>query len=304
MKLFNKYMFVALAAVAGLTACSDDDNYVAGEQDSANKAGVYFISGQATSTELAPEEETSLTIELARKNTTGAVTVPLTVEGSADIFTVTDAVFADGDSTTTATVSFPNAEIGTTYTFTVTVPDEYVAIYKTYGGTNAGYQYTASVIRVQWNELGTVQFYDGFWYGVLFDNVKLQQRNDKPSVYRITNPYTDEFVTSMEETPSGYYSEYFSFTVDNDDYISWDNYFPYNTYNSSYGAAMLGWYPSALSSSIAANDENSKVQRDADGNVIYYELQPYWYMSGVGGYGCYPLIIGAPGVDLNQYLSE
>lgn len=305
MKMFKKYIFVALAAVLSLAACTDEDNsYVVGEQDSADKAGVYFPSINPASTELSPEDETTVTYVVARKNKSGQITVPINVDSNDDnVFNVPSSVtFADGDSVADLKVTFPTAAVGTTYSFTVSVPDEYVATYKSYDGVNHGYSFTSSIVRVKWNDLGTVQLYDGFWYGVLLDDVKLQQRDDNKKVYRIENPFTDDLVTSLGETPSGYYSEYFSFTVNNSGYISWSNYFPYNTYNTDYGAAMLGWYPSTLNSSLASNDAQSHIVTDDDGNIIYFNLAPYWYMSGVGGYGCYSIIIGAPGVDLTEYL--
>lgn len=299
MKMFQKYLFVALAAVVGLTACSDEDDYVAGEQDAAGKAGVWFPSTNASTTELAPEEETAITIQLQRKDKSGEVTVPINVDSNGDdVFNVpSTATFADGDSLADVRITFPNAQVGTTYSLTLSVPAEYVSLYKSYEGTNHGYSFTTSVVRVKWNDLGTAQLYDGFWYGALFNDVKFQQRDDNKNVYRIANPYTDDFVSGMEETTSQY-EEYFSFEVLADDGVSWDDYFPYNTYSVNNGGAILGWYPSALSESIADNDGKSKVHRDDSGNILYFELQPYWYILGVGGWGCYPLYISYPGVDL------
>ena len=42
MKFLNKYIFVCLLSILALASCSDDDKYVAGEQDSAEKVGAYF----------------------------------------------------------------------------------------------------------------------------------------------------------------------------------------------------------------------------------------------------------------------
>lgn len=301
--MFKKYLFVALATVVGLTACSDDDdNYVPGEQDSANKAGVYVVSGQASTIELDPNDDTSITVELARQNTSGAITVPLSLEGSDAVFSVSDAVFADGESTATAKVSFPDAEVGKSYTLKLTVPTDYVAIYKQLEGDYANYGYVATVTRVKWNDLGEGQWYDGFWYGFL-TNVTVQQRDDKPEMYRIASPYTNELVTSYGEQ-TGTYSSHLVFTLNDDNTVSWDNYLYINTTNSSYGVEMLGWYPSALSSSLADNDASSKAVLDSEGNILYFDIEPYWYMSGVGGYGLYPLYLGFPGTDLSAIIGE
>lgn len=301
MKLFNKSILALFALALGLTACSDDDEHVAGEQDKADRAGVYFPSANATSIEQDPEL-TEFTFQIARLNTSGALSVPLKVNTNEEnVYTVpATAEFADGEAVANVTVAYNMPEVGKAYELVVEVDDEYVSLYKTYDG---GYSYRVSVTRVKWNTLGEGTFYDDFWYGgttpTLLGNVSIQQRDDNKSVYRVSNPYTNELLSSAGVT-LGTYTNYYVFTLDKDDYVSWDSYLPINTFNDNYGAEILGWYPSSLSASLAESDADSYAQRDEEGNILYFVLNPYWYMLDIGGWGCSPLYIGFPDVDLES----
>jgi len=45
-------------------------------------------------------------------------------------------------------------------------------------------------------------------------------------------------------------------------------------------------------------DSESVVSKDDSGNIEYFELYPYYYMDGLGGFGLYPVYVGFPGFDL------
>ena len=79
MKIFSKYMFIALMSIIALASCGDDDNYVAGAQDSADTVGVYFPTTDGGSNEVDPSDPTEFNIKVARINTNGAVSVPCTL---------------------------------------------------------------------------------------------------------------------------------------------------------------------------------------------------------------------------------
>ncbi len=160
MKLFSKYMFVALMSILALASCSDDDKYVAGPQDSADKVGVYFPTTNGGDNEVDPADPTEFTIKVARQNTTGDVSVPLTVvENDNDAYQVpATADFKSGETETTVKVTFPNAEVGTTNTLTIEVPDEYVSLYK----ENAEkISFTTAYTRVKWENIGVGYWIDG-----------------------------------------------------------------------------------------------------------------------------------------------
>ena len=157
MKIFSKYMFIALMSIIALASCGDDDKYVAGVQDSADKVGVYFPTTDGGSNEVDPADPTEFTFKVARMNTNGAVSVPLNVvSNDEDIFHVpVTAEFKDGEAETTVKVTFPKAAVGTTYALTVEVPQEYISLYK----ENADkVSFTTDYTRVKWESIG-----EGYW---------------------------------------------------------------------------------------------------------------------------------------------
>lgn len=159
MKLFGKYFFVALMSIFALASCSDDDKYVAGEQESAGKAGVYFPVVNGGDHEVDPSDPTEFTVSIARLDSTEAISVPLTVvENDNNAYQVSTAEFKAGEGHTTVKVSFPDAEVGTTNTLTIEVPKEYIALYK----NNAErVSYTTSYTRVRWEDAGVGYWVDG-----------------------------------------------------------------------------------------------------------------------------------------------
>lgn len=160
MKLFSRYMFVALMSILALASCSDDDKYVAGEQESADKVGAYFTVTDGGDNEVDPSDPTEFTVKVARLNTKGDVSVPLTVkENDNDAYEVpATADFKDGEAETTVKVTFPNAAVGTTNTLTIEIPKEYVSLYK----ENAEkISYTATYTRVKWENVGVGYWIDG-----------------------------------------------------------------------------------------------------------------------------------------------
>lgn len=157
MKIFSKYMFIALMSIIALASCGDDDNYVAGAQDSADKVGVYFPTTDGGSNEVDPADPTEFNIKVARMNTNGAISVPLNViANDENVFQVpATAEFKDGEAETTVKVTFPNAAVGTTYALTVEVPQEYISLYK----ENADkVSFTTDYTRVKWESIG-----EGYW---------------------------------------------------------------------------------------------------------------------------------------------
>ena len=159
MKLFSKYMFVALMSIFVLASCSDDDKYVPGEQETADKVGVYFPTTDGGNNEIDPADPTEFSIKVARMNTNGAVSVPLIVKTNEnDVYQIpATADFADGAAETTVKVTFPDAEPGEAYTVTIEIPEEYFSLYK----ENADkVSFSTTYTRVKWENAGT-----GYWVG-------------------------------------------------------------------------------------------------------------------------------------------
>lgn len=297
MKLLNKYMCAAVAMTALLASCGDDDdNWAPGAAEAADATTVYFTN-TAVDKELDPTDPTQLTVEVARVGATDqALDVTFdVVDNTSDVYSVPVAHFAAGEDKTTITITFDKAEIGEEYSLLLNVPDELRS--KWYTEIDGGMSFSASTVRVKWNNIGKGQWLDGFWYG-FWTETDIFQRDDMPSVYRIANPYTDELVTSYGETTASY-TPYLVFTVSKNGYVSWSGAFPINTYSADNGGEIYGYYPSALNSSQADKDALSYAEYDDEGNIRYLNIAPYWYIPGVGGWGTdYPCYLAMPGVDL------
>lgn len=154
---------VALVAtlVLSLVSCTDEYKYDGvGAADAEDVAGVYFPSTNKASLDLEVADPLTATFKVARLNTNGALTVPLTVEVNDDnVFQIpASATFADGEAEATVEMPFPNAEIGKTYNFTITVPREYINSYKQVNGSPI---YSGSAIRLKWESLGQGYWADG-----------------------------------------------------------------------------------------------------------------------------------------------
>ena len=153
MKKLFKYTYLALVGmVATLVAsCSDSYKYDGrGTWDATDSyANIYFEITDST-LELDPADPTTVKIKVSRRNTQGALTVPFSIlENTDDVFTVGEAVFADGAAEAEFTASCPKAEVGKPYTLKIQTTDP--ALVSKY---SAGAIYSITVTRVKWNDVG------------------------------------------------------------------------------------------------------------------------------------------------------
>lgn len=121
-KIFTK-AFVALAVIAGFTACSSDDYEMVGKPTNAQ---VYFSNENDTEL-LLEENQNQVEVEVTRVKTDGALTVPVTATDESGFFTVASSVtFADGESTAKLPISFDfsSLEGDTDYPVTLTLQSE------------------------------------------------------------------------------------------------------------------------------------------------------------------------------------
>ena len=148
------------------------------------------------------------TFKVARLNTNGALTVPLTVEVNDDnVFQIpASATFADGEAEATVEMPFPNAEIGKTYNFTITVPREYINSYKQVNGSPI---YSGSAIRLKWESLGQGYWADGTLsvFGVqklpfVISNIEKAVLADEVR-YRFVSPFAQQ-ATGQEQGTNAY----------------------------------------------------------------------------------------------------
>lgn len=167
-----------------------------------------------------------------------------------------------------------------------------------YSGNTYIYPRTMDVYNdsnLTWNSLGYGRWIDDFWYEAIFD-VEIQQCVEDSNIYRFACPYTDA-VTGGGAT----YQPWIMLTHTPAGYVTWKDAFYINTFNSSYGAEVKAYLPSALSSSVADSDYLSYANYDWQGGITYFTIAPYWYIDGVGGYGtAYPCYLVFPGQSLPQ----
>lgn len=169
----KKFYSIFLGAVFSLLAVScfpetEQDNWTPGATDDAFCYGVYFPVQEASGAHTYdPEMDRSVTITVSRANTSGAITVPFTTTVSADgVFQFGTIAFVDGQQETTLTVRFDEAEVGTTYSFSVQLDDSFVAHY----GTGA-IAFDFSVLIVSWvtfnnpvtGEPAAITINEGWW---------------------------------------------------------------------------------------------------------------------------------------------
>lgn len=195
MKLYKK-LFPMLIAALAFTACGEQDaeDYQKGSADALGTYGNLYFPTTSYNIELEPTEPTTYEVAVSRADSSAAVTVPIEIVGS-DVITSSDAVFAAGQASTTVTLSFPNAEVGTTYTANISAKD--VSYLK---------PCTFTVTRVKWNDVGfyydasgnKVEGYCNYtddllttFFGVSNTThpVKVQERDDKKGYFRIFNAY-------------------------------------------------------------------------------------------------------------------
>lgn len=307
MKL-NKIFTIATLAASALfaTSCSDDVAEYAGPgtwDANANYADVYFPVTSKTDM-VDPTAETIATVEVARRNVKNAATVPVKVIEGADVFTVSNAEFAAGDTTAIVTIDYSKAEIGKACKLVMTLEGaDYVSSYS----TNTAYTYT--VTRVKWNSLGEGKFTDN-WYFEMSWPVEILQRDDDKSYYRVVDPY------GPTEGPNR--SEYVELhvmkkgdvingvTLSQAGVVDWNRI---NTgyVNSNYGEEVWALHPKNFTSKDPELCYNSYVSGLLDnGNPGQFTLSCMYYMFGVGGWDATTdnaIIINLPGF-VEEYIAS
>ena len=220
MKQIYKTMLAVMASVPFLASCVQD--LVEKGEPENDSYGVYFgtLTAAQKSVEFDPAEKAELTFTAFRTVEDDDITVPVVVSATgaekdaSSLFTASTVKFEEGQKETTFTVSFPEAELGVTYSVSVSCKDEkYVKIY-----SQTPTSVSFNVTRVKWN---LVKGPNGEEYGswkddilsslfnlpVLFpvnDKIQIYERDDKKGFYRIPNVYNPYMVAKFF---GGQYSE-------------------------------------------------------------------------------------------------
>lgn len=276
MKIFSKYMFIALTACFALASCSDDDDYSVGPQDTADRAGVYFPSDNVSSLQLDPSDPTEVDVTVARLNTSGALEVPITVQvDDSAVFEVpVKAVFADGESTTTIKIDFSKTDIGSVYKLVIAVPAEYVSLYKEFDG---GVSYTLQTQRIKWIDWGTGYMVEGFEG---FEGTLKILKAEGMKMYRIESPY--KYVLAgygyTEDDIAEVSDPYIEFSISGET-VTFNTFLVYD-YDYEAGQFVYAYWPSELSPDNADYDAETML---LDEKTL--QITPVYYVPGAGGWG-------------------
>ena len=176
-------------------SCVEEYQYEKGEADLDGCYGVYFPVQEATGAHTYdPSMTTEAVFTVARTNSEGAIEVPIDyTESHEGIFNVPSAVFADGQTETTITVTFPNSDNGVNYELHLAINDpQYASKYQD-GDLNVDF----SVLRVEWkyflnpqtNEPAKFTFTQGWWEEVHTGYVKYYEVNGVRTCQTVTDPY-------------------------------------------------------------------------------------------------------------------
>ncbi len=211
----KKYILAVFAGLL-LTSC-DTDNIGAVYSSSAQNIA---FEKETPATVVTKYSEISLPVTLTRSNTAGSYTAHYTLESEDEgIFTDKNegvATFANGEWKTTINVDAANMEIGTTYTFTLTLSDEDIETTDTIIGTSNNIITTVSVMcDYNWVKAGTCTFTDYTFSdeGTTAEDVTILNA-DGTNIYRIVQP----FIAAYGEGDDGFNSDTgITFTL-NDDY--------------------------------------------------------------------------------------
>ena len=313
MKINKIFLFATLASASLFTACSDKDDDYAGPGEwnaTADYANIYFK--QASKTEsVDPTAPTTATFEVYRrvqheytfgKDVDGndsiiddkivtalpAKTVKLDIiENTNDVFKISDATFADGDTVATVNVSYDGAEVGIPHVLKVSTSDPELVSYYSKDIT-----FTYTVTRVKWNLLGKGTWEDHYYIGT-WGECEIYQRDDDPNVFRAMHPLDEILAKCMADTESwkpeefnGNQPEYVELTVNKGGIVTFP-YFNSGCYNTDYGADVLIIHPKDRSSTAAESNwtHNKVLSYQADGKTPgQIQLAPWYYMNGVGGW--------------------
>ncbi len=296
MKLNKLYTAVSFVVMAMLFGCSEyEDTVTPSPEVSSSNPEVRFDPENATSYELDPSVSTEFTLTVLRSDASSAIEAPIEViTNDDDSFVFPDAVsFAAGDLTSTITVQMADgAEAGTELSFAITFDEDYINPYL--ADAYPSFYGTASIIK--WNSLGTVQFYDSFTFYKVAE-VTLEQRDDVPSMYRISYPYSEGILLDAEWDGwlGGTTQNKITFTVAEDGSVTWgDFWYTSLLYQGTAGDDIKAYETEALGKEVT---DASVAVYDGD-NISYLDLHPYFYIDGVGGWGEYSVYVGFPGFDL------
>ncbi len=223
------------------------------------------------------------------------IEVPITItNGTEDIFTISSAKFKKGAWDAEYTISFPKAEIGTTYEVQYAVKDpRFTSAYSDAATA------TFSVTRVKWVPVGKADFHD--WY--YFENnneVEVYMKDGDNTKFRIMHPY-DKMLKGAQSAQPSEYTEltllkvgqtFAGVKITEPDLVYFTGIHT-GYVHPDYGAEIVAWHPADLYANPAESQFLSSYVMGYQKKTIEgkeytipgaINLAPYFYMSGVGGW--------------------
>lgn len=309
MKAINKYFLLMLAGgLMTFSACSDDD-WAPGAPTDPSCIGAYFVAGEGFDAsdnsyyyELEPENETEVTLTVGRTNTSGAATVGIVpVVNTENVFQIPESVsFADGQAEVPLTISFPNAEIGVSYSFGLAFAEGTYDIY------NSLTYVSGEVIRIKWNPFDTAICIDGLVS--TFFSAPYPISHYVEAAYaelpggvervRVTNPYKPATGVDANGIYVGYPNNVEADMVNNNVTltieIGKDGASIVNTglgFDWGYGEFSTGTVFTNISNVSSTTYPLGEVNKDADGNfesIIFGANSLYVSMANYQNGGAYP----------------
>ena len=284
MKLFNKYMLVALLGGIALTSCSDDDDYSAGPQNEGEAVSFGTISASESVT-YRPADATSISFTAYRADGTAAVDVPLTVvENENDRFVIPSSIhFNAGETETEIEISFPDIELGETAAFEIAIADGYQNLY----ATNT----LRRDITRDYNWINYVCAVTDGWTKMEDSEVVIQHA-DGYNIWRLVDFFAEYCVTNEYEYDYNLFAQYITFTVNEDGTVIFDA-FKADTYDGTAATQIYGYYPGSLSTSNADLQAELDAAKAACKALDSYTVSivPAYNAPNVGYFGTKPMTI-------------
>lgn len=280
---------IAVLSATALVAVSCNVEAVSTEFDPSTveaENSVSFVQSVVVDQEI-PATTASYSIPMARSIATEALTVSLTSTLPAAIECPASITFAAGEYETNLILNISNMSVGETFKGKISVNLDDAA--KNVAFSN--YEVSCTLAKAfTWESIGKGQFFDNFWVGELFNDVEVLKAEGF-EIYRFMDPYKDT------EEGEGAKPEYVLLTVNSDKTAKFETFNTPYMYNAS--ACVTAYFPSDASSKAAEYDAYNVFVDD-----YYFALVPYWYVNGVGGWGCnygHTLFAALPGAPTDIY---
>ena len=323
MKQIYKTMLAVMASLPFLASCVQD--LVEKGEPENDSYGVYFgtLTAAQKSVEFDPAEKAELTFTAFRTVEDDDITVPVVVSATgaekdaSSLFTASTVKFEEGQKETTFTVSFPEAELGVTYSVSVSCKDEkYVKIY-----SQTPTSVSFNVTRVKWNLVkGPNGEEYGSWKDDIFssmfnipgrfcvnDKIKIYERDDKKGYYRIPDVYNPYMLSKIfgGQYPEAEFEE--NCTPGTYSYIDATNKDKVWLPEQSTGAVIsndgyLGFASPCTENGFPGNSvygtmANGVIRFPAKGVLLNFNGENSWYYGNIDG----NLVIVMPGCKDNDY---